>query len=67
MEFKKYRKTGFAEMRPYIPGEDLTHVSVSEQDNPKPGDMIAREPTDHENQWLISQEFFELNYEPVDN
>jgi hypothetical protein len=31
-EFKQYRRKGLAEMRPYVPGEDLLGVSVSEAD-----------------------------------
>ena len=42
-EFKQYRRKGLAEMRPYVPGEDLSGVSVSEGDDPMNDlGMIAR-------------------------
>jgi hypothetical protein len=44
-------------MRPYQPGERLTGVSISEADrlagSPKTGDMIARNPKNHADQWLV--------------
>lgn len=65
LNWKKYRKLGITEMRPYMPGENLTHISVSEQDNPKEGDMIARNSANHNDQWLVAGEYFEENYDPV--
>ena len=66
-EFKKYRKSALAEMRPHVPGENLDGVSISEEDaeggSPKAGDMIARNPTNHADLWLVSAEFFAANYE----
>ncbi len=50
-------------MRPYIPGEDLSGISVSDVDNPKLGDMIARHASNHKDKWLVSKEYFETNYE----
>jgi hypothetical protein len=64
-QFKNYRKTGIAQMRPYVPGEDLTDISVSKQDTPEPGGMIARNAKNHKDQWYVDKVFFELNYEPV--
>lgn len=61
--FKQYRKKGISEMRPYVPGEDLSGVSVSKEDSPKQGDMIARNPANHNDRWLVAQEYFEKNYE----
>jgi len=39
-EFKKYTRKGFSEMRPYIPGEDLSDVFVAEVNPPELGGMI---------------------------
>ena len=64
-EWKKYRRIGLSEMRPYVPGEDLTDTSVSPEDTPKLGDMIARNPTNHDDQWLVAKEYFEANLEEV--
>ena len=69
-EFKKYRRKQIAELRPYVPGEKLDpSVSVSQPDreagSPKTGDMIARNPANHDDQWLVSKEYFEANFEAV--
>ena len=60
--WKFYKKTAVQEMRPYIPGEDLTGVSVSERDTPELGGMIARGADDGA-LWYVSKGFFEANYE----
>lgn len=68
-EFTQFRKKALAEMRPYEPGEDLTGVSISDEDkaagSPKDGDMIARNPTNHADEWLVSQQFVADNYVAV--
>lgn len=65
--FKKYRRTNIAEMRPYVEGEFLDGVSVSDVDkaagSPKAGDMIARNPSNWRDQWLVAKEYFEANFE----
>ncbi len=54
-------------MRPYIEGEALIGVSISEQDkqngSPKIGDMIARNPKNHNDLWLVARKYFEDNLE----
>ena len=65
-EFKEYRRRGTSMMRPYVPGEDLTHVSVSEADTPGEGGMIARNPTDHSDQWYVAAEWFQENFELIE-
>lgn len=67
-EFKKYRRTNIAEMRPYQEGETLdSRVSISQADknngSPKVGDMIARNPQNHEDQWLVAKAYYEANFE----
>ncbi|MCG8576426.1 MAG: hypothetical protein MI810_16190 [Flavobacteriales bacterium] len=65
-EFKKYRRTNVAEMRPYEKGEDLSRVSVSQEDNPEEDmGMIARNPDNHEDQWYVARLYFEKNYEEI--
>jgi hypothetical protein len=63
-----YRRTQIAEMRPWEPGMSLEGVSVSMEDlaagSPKEGDMIARNPANHNDQWLVSAQYFALNFEP---
>ena len=58
-----YRKSGMAEMRPYNPGEDLSGVSVQPDHVPAQGDMIARDPDNPGDRWLVAAEFFKKNYE----
>ena len=62
-EFKFYRRKGFSEMRTYIPGEDLSGVSVSKEDTPESGGMIARNPKNHADQWYVAKKYFEDNLE----
>ena len=69
-DFALYQKKQLGEMRPYIVGEVLSDfVSISKEDrnngSPKKGDMIARNPENHLDQWLVSKEFFEANYVPA--
>lgn len=63
-EWKKYRRKGLSEMRPYVLWEDLTGISVSSQDDP-PRDMgmIARNPKDEKDQWYVARKYFEDNFE----
>lgn len=68
--FKQYRRKQIAELRPYVPGEELSiRVSISAPDrengSPKEGDMIARNPANHDDQWLVAAEYFAANFEEV--
>lgn len=69
-EFKQYRRKQIAELRPYVEGKVLSdRVSLTAADleagSPKAGDMIARNPKNHDDQWLIAAEYFKNNFEPV--
>ena len=64
---KLYRKKKLQPMRPYVKGEFLSDgVSISEADirngSPKTGDMIAHNPTNLKDRWLIAENFFKENY-----
>jgi hypothetical protein len=68
--FKSYRRKGITEMRPYVPGEDITGVSMSNVDReagcPKEGDYIARNPDNHNDRWLVNATYFaKQQYEEV--
>jgi hypothetical protein len=68
MNWKQYKRKGLSEMRPYIQGEVLPPcVSISEADlkngSPKVGDMIARNPKNHDDQWLVAEKYFNDNLE----
>lgn len=61
--WKKYKKKALQEMRPYVPGEDLSEISVSQEDSPELGGMIARNSDNPKDQWYVAKDFFENNYE----
>lgn len=64
--FKNYRKKLMQPMRPYVPGEDLTGISVNKEDTPELGGMIAVNPSNLEDKWYVGKDFFENNYEVVE-
>ena len=69
-EWKQYKRKGLSEMRPYRDGEVLDPaVSISEADrlngSPKVGDMIARNPKNSDDQWLVAKKYFVDNLEPA--
>jgi hypothetical protein len=65
--WQQYKRKGLSEMRPYVEGEELSRVSISAADrdngSPKIGDMIARNPINHDDQWLVAKKYFEDNLE----
>lgn len=67
--FKQYRRKQIAELRPYMDGDDLEGVSISAEDrlagSPKQGDMIARNPKNHADQWLVAAAYFAFNFEEL--
>ena len=70
-DFKQYRKKQLAEMRPYEVGESMDGISIADVDarkgSPKVGDMIARNPINHLDRWLVAEDFFQANYELLVN
>ncbi len=70
-EFKQYRRKQIAELRPFVVGEVLPErVSISAPDreagSPKAGDMIARNPKNHDDQWLVAGAYFVDNFEEIE-
>ena len=67
--FKQYRRKQIAELRPWQPGEAMHLISISMPDrdagSPKAGDMIARNPKNHDDQWLVAAQYFHDNFEPL--
>jgi hypothetical protein len=69
----------YNELRPYVQGEDLNNsdaqpdglavVSISAEDlkagSPRVGDMIARNPKNHRDQWLVAEKYFVDNFEEI--
>lgn len=69
-DFVQYRRKQIAELTPWVPGMDERDISVSAPDkangSPKAGDMIARNPKNHADQWLVAKQYFADNFEPID-
>ena len=68
--WKKYRRPGITEMRPWVPADRPGSFSLSAADaengSPKPGDMIARNPRNHNDRWLVSAAYFFANFSLVE-
>jgi hypothetical protein len=68
-DFKQFRRSQIAELRPYVPGEDMKGIAISMPDvgagSPKTGDMIARNPKNHNDKWLVAEKYFNDNFEPL--
>jgi hypothetical protein len=65
-EFKQYKRKGLSEMRPYVEGEDITLISVSDQDKLLPtlvGGYVARNPKNHLDLWYVAEKYFNDNLE----
>lgn len=66
--FVRYRRTNIAEMRPYVYGEDLSTISVSAEDDPLTDmGMVARNPSNHKDQWYVARAYFDDNFEPLED
>ncbi len=67
--FKEYCRKQIAELTPWTPDFDMSRVSVSASDkeagSPKTGDMIARNPKNHADMWLVAAAYFADNFEPA--
>ena len=72
--FKQYRRKAIAELRPVTDEEVMSRkldpsISISPEDKEKGspfiGDMIARNPVNHKDQWLVARQYFEDNFEEV--
>jgi len=66
--FVPYKRKGTILARPYLEGEVLAaHVTVRDVDreagSPKLGDMIAKAFDNEADEWLITSENFEKDYE----
>lgn len=73
-DYKQYRRKELAELRQVTEAEcadntSLANVSISQVDldngSPKVGDMIARNPKNHNDQWLVAEQYFKDNFEEL--
>jgi hypothetical protein len=53
------------EMRPYVPGEDLTGITVSDGDSTEGGGWIARNKDDDSDRWFVPTLFYDANYSAI--
>jgi hypothetical protein len=67
--WKQYQRKQIAELRPYDPIESMDGISISipdkEAGSPKVGDMIARNPKNHDDMWLVAAQYFQDNFEEL--
>lgn len=66
VEYGLFRRKGFSTMRPYIVGEDMTGISVSSEDTPGLGGMIAVNPKNPADKWYVAEDYFLDNLEPAE-
>lgn len=73
-DFKQYRRKQIAELRPVTDADFIAItpsglISISAEDgkagSPKLGDMVARNPKNHADQWLVAARYFADNFEPI--
>lgn len=69
MTYQQYRRSQIAELTPWTEDFDMSDVSISTVDvdngSPKAGDMIARNPKNHDDKWLVAAQYFADNFEPA--
>ena len=67
MNTKNYKRSGVQPMAPWTPEIEMEGVSISDADkdngSPKVGDMIAVNPNDSDDRWLVAEKWFKENYE----
>ena len=62
VQYTLHRKATTQPLRSYVPGEDLTGVTVGANDSPAPGGMIACNPANPADKWYLSAEFVRDSY-----
>ena len=76
--FKEYKRTAIAEMR-HVSTEEFANgpkslqaqgISISQADldagSPTLSDMVARNPDNHADMWLVASQYFKANFELKD-
>ena len=66
MKVKYYRKKELQSLFPWTPDLPVAQISISDADkangSPKKGDMIACNPKDVTDYWLVAEKYFRDNY-----
>jgi len=67
--YRRYRRTQQAWLAEWTPDVDMSRISISAEDraagSPRDGDMIACNPANHADQWLVSAAYFAGNFEEL--
>ena len=61
-----FKNQGFIHLEKYPFGFNIS-ISDADKNNgsPKIGDMIARNPKDYSDQWLVAEQYFKDNFEQL--
>jgi hypothetical protein len=66
LDINVFKNHGFIHISEYPFGNN---ISISDSDlkngSPKIGDMIARNPKDYSDQWLVAEQYFKDNFEQL--
>jgi len=65
VEYGLYQRKGLSAMREYADGESLEGVSVSSEDTPGIGGMIAVNVKNPSDKWYVAAKYFDDNLEPA--
>jgi len=64
--FQPYISSDVVEMVPWEKGMNIDELSILQEDlealSPKKGDMIARDPNNPDDMWLVPKYYFEANF-----
>jgi hypothetical protein len=66
VDINVFKNHGFIYISEYLFGFNIS-ISDADKNNgsPKIGDMIARNPKDYSDQWLIAEQYFKDNFEQL--
>ena len=67
VDINVFKNKGFIHISEYPFGHNIS-ISDADKNNgsPKIGDMIARNPKNHSDQWLVAKQYFNDNFEKID-
>ena len=67
VDINVFKNHGFIHISEYPFGYNIS-ISDADKNNgsPKIGDMIARNPKNHSDQWLVAKQYFNDNFEKID-
>ena len=67
VDINVFKNHGFIHISEYPFGYNIS-ISDADKNNgsPKIGDMIARNPKNHSDQWLVAKQYYNDNFEKID-